>query len=88
MMAGLVSFDWAVKKLLRNKANFDVLEGFLSELLGIDVKVEQLLESESNKQYEEDKYNRVDILVRTEQAERSRRETPHRQTVRIRPQRV
>jgi predicted transposase/invertase (TIGR01784 family) len=64
-MANLVRFDWAVKKLLRNKANFDVLEGFLSELLGFDVKVEQILESESNKSYDEDKYNRVDILVRT-----------------------
>lgn len=64
-MASLVRFDWAVKKLLRNKANFDILEGFLSELLGFDVKVEQILESESNKAYLEDKFNRVDILVRT-----------------------
>jgi hypothetical protein len=24
----LVSFDWAIKKLLRNKANFEILEGF------------------------------------------------------------
>jgi hypothetical protein len=29
----LVSFDWALKKLLRSKANFGILEGFLSELL-------------------------------------------------------
>jgi hypothetical protein len=28
-MGNLIRFDWAVKKLLRDKANFDVLEGFL-----------------------------------------------------------
>ena len=29
----MISFDWAMKRLLRQKANFEVLEGFLSELL-------------------------------------------------------
>ncbi len=61
----LVRFDWAMKKLLRNKANFDILEGFLSELLKFDVFIESILESEGNKQREDDKYNRVDILVKT-----------------------
>jgi predicted transposase/invertase (TIGR01784 family) len=59
----LVRFDWAMKKLLRNKANFDILEGFLSELLGQSIKIKQILESESNKATENDKYNRVDMLV-------------------------
>jgi predicted transposase/invertase (TIGR01784 family) len=68
-MGNLISFDWAVKKLLRNKANFDILEGFLSELLEEDIVVQQILESESNKQSENDKFNRVDILVRTRQNE-------------------
>jgi hypothetical protein len=68
-MGNLVRFDWAVKKLLRDKANFDVLEGFLSELLSFDVKIEQILEGESNKQHKEDKFNRVDILVRSEKDE-------------------
>ena len=27
-----VSFDWAIKKILRDKENFTVLEGFLSEI--------------------------------------------------------
>jgi predicted transposase/invertase (TIGR01784 family) len=52
-----------LKRLLRNKANYDVLEGFLSELLMRDIKVKNILESESNKQYREDKHNQVDILV-------------------------
>ena len=43
-----IRFDWAVKRLLRQKANFDVLEGFLTVLLGEEVKIIELLESESN----------------------------------------
>lgn len=68
-MANLVRFDWAIKKLLRNKANFGILEGFLTELLGMEIKVEQILESEGNKQDAYDKFNRVDILVRTDNDE-------------------
>lgn len=60
----LVSLDWAMKKILRNKANFGVLEGFLSELLREDVTIEEILESESNKDHARDKQNRVDIKVR------------------------
>ena len=43
-MKNLVRFDWAIKRLLRNKANFVILEGFLSELLGEDIKIESILE--------------------------------------------
>ena len=60
-----VSFDWAIKKILRNKENFTILEGFLSELLGFDVTIVNLLESEMNKKTELDKFDRVDILVQT-----------------------
>ncbi|WP_027004031.1 Rpn family recombination-promoting nuclease/putative transposase [Hugenholtzia roseola] len=63
MSKRLIRFDWAVKKLLRNKANFVVLEGFLSELLFEDIKIQKILESEGNQEIEQDKYNRVDILV-------------------------
>jgi predicted transposase/invertase (TIGR01784 family) len=65
MAKKLVRFDWAMKKLLRHKANFDILEGFLSELLHFDLSIESILESEGNKQDEYDKYNRVDILVKS-----------------------
>ena len=65
----LVRFDWAMKKMLRHKANFDILEGFLSELLGDDMKIKQVLESESNKETENDKFNRVDILVENQKGE-------------------
>jgi len=59
----LIRFDWAMKRLLRHKANFDILEGFLTELLGEEVIIKQILDSESNKETEDDKHNRVDILV-------------------------
>jgi predicted transposase/invertase (TIGR01784 family) len=69
MSRKLIRFDWAMKKMLRHKANFDILEGFLSELLRFDVKIESILESEGNKQDEYDKYNRVDILVKSQNNE-------------------
>lgn len=59
-----IRFDWAIKRILRQKANFRILEGFLSELLKEDIEIIEILDSESNKETEEDKYNRVDILVR------------------------
>jgi predicted transposase/invertase (TIGR01784 family) len=65
----LVRFDWALKKLLRNKANFEILEGFLSELLKQDVRIEKILESESNKESRDDKYNRVDLLTEIDSRE-------------------
>ena len=34
MMNRFVRFDWALKKLLRNKANFEILEGFLVDPIG------------------------------------------------------
>lgn len=65
----LIRFDWAVKKLLRNKTNFVVLEGFLSELLFDDIKIQKILESEGNQNTDEDKYNRVDILTQNSKNE-------------------
>jgi predicted transposase/invertase (TIGR01784 family) len=69
MTKKLIRFDWAVKKLLRNKANFVVLEGFLSELLFDDIKIQKILESESKQDTENDKYNRVDILTQNSKNE-------------------
>ena len=65
----LIRFDWAIKRLLRNKANFSVLEGFLSELLKEDITIESILESEGNQLTEADKFNRVDILVKNSKGE-------------------
>ena len=59
----MVRFDWAMKRLLRQKANFVVLESFLSELFGERVKIRNILESEGNKESEDDKFNRVDLFA-------------------------
>jgi len=47
-MRKLISFDWAIKRILRSKANFEILEGFLSELLKEDITILEVLESESD----------------------------------------
>lgn len=54
-----IRFDWAIKRLLRQKANFDVLEGFLTVFIGERITIVELLESEDNQLSAEDKFNRV-----------------------------
>lgn len=68
-MEKLIRFDWAIKKFLRDKANFSVLEGFLSAVLHEEVTVVNLLESESNQEDSSDKFNRVDLLVENSRKE-------------------
>jgi hypothetical protein len=64
-----IRFDWAAKKLLRDKANFDILEGFLSELLKEEIIITGLLESEGNQEEEDDKFNRVDLYAENSKGE-------------------
>lgn len=63
MDSNLIRFDWAMKRLLRDKSNYVVLEGFLSTLLEEDIRICKFLESESNQTNAIDKFNRADILV-------------------------
>lgn len=63
MKDNFIRFDWAMKRLLRDKSNYVVLEGFLSTLLNEDLRICRFLESESNQTDETDKFNRADILV-------------------------
>ena len=69
MASNYIRFDWVMKRLLRNKANFGVLEGFLTTLLKETITIQKLLESESNQEDEFDKYNRVDILAEDSKGE-------------------
>jgi predicted transposase/invertase (TIGR01784 family) len=69
MSRKLISFDWALKRLLRSKANFEVLEGFLTELLKEDISILEVLESESNKDTKLDKFNRVDLKAKNSKQE-------------------
>ena len=65
----MISFDWAIKRLLRQKANFGILEGFLSELLRRKIIIKNIGESEGNRTDEDDKSNKVDILVEADDSE-------------------
>lgn len=69
MANSYIRFDWAMKRLLRNKANFNVLEGLLTTLLKENIYIQKLLESESNQEEEFDKYNRVDMLAENDKGE-------------------
>ena len=65
----LISFDWAMKRVLRSPANFGVLNGFLSVLLNEKIEIEEILESESNRAFADDKSNRLDLKVRDTKGE-------------------
>ena len=64
-----IRFDWAIKRLLRQKANFGVLEGFLTVFLNEPIKIVEILESEGNQQEADDKFNRVDIKAKNSKGE-------------------
>lgn len=59
-----IRFDWAAKRMLRDKANFGVFEGLITVLLNEPVHIVEILESESNQNDADDKFNRVDIKAR------------------------
>ena len=56
-------------RLLRQKANFGVLNGFLTVMLREEVNILEILESESNQESSDDKFNRVDIKARNSKGE-------------------
>ena len=64
-----IRFDWAMKRMLRDKANYAVLEGLLTTLFNEKIIINRLMESESNQEEEFDKYNRVDILAENSKGE-------------------
>lgn len=68
-MANLIRFDWAIKRILRNKADYCIVEGLLTVLLGKKIIIKSILESESNKENKDDKFNRADILAEDEAGE-------------------
>lgn len=61
-----IRFDWAMKRMLRDKANFVVLEGLLTVLFERKITILEILESESNQLSADDKFNRVDIKAKEE----------------------
>ena len=64
-----IRFDWAVKRMLRDKANFAVLEGLITVLTGEQVTIAEILESDGNQVNTVDKFNRVDIKAKNERGD-------------------
>lgn len=64
-----IRFDWAAKRILRDKANFSVLEGLITVLLNENVKIQEILESEGNQEREDSKFNRVGIMAKNDKGE-------------------
>ena len=64
-----IRFDWAVKRMLRDKANFAVLEGLITVLTGEVVKIEELFWNDGNHEKANDKFNRVDIKAKNSKDE-------------------
>ena len=62
-MDTLIRFDWYMKRMLRDKANYVILEGLLTVLLGRPIKIKTILESEGNQENEADKFNRGELLA-------------------------
>jgi predicted transposase/invertase (TIGR01784 family) len=66
----LVSFDYAIKYLLKDKGDYAIIEGFISALLKTqgykDIKIIALLETESNKEDSKSKRSLADLIVEDE----------------------
>lgn len=71
MQNTLLSFDYGIKYLLKNKGDYEIVEGFISALLGTEgygpVKISALLDTESNKERFGLKRSIADIVVVDEQ---------------------
>ena len=63
----LISFDYAIKYLLKDKGDYSIVEGFISALLKTkgykDVKIIALLETESNAEDSKTKRSLADVVV-------------------------
>ena len=64
-----IRFDWAIKRILRDTANKEVLEGLIEVLTGQPVTIMEILESENNKDSQDDKGNRVDVKAKNQAGE-------------------
>jgi len=67
----LISFDYAIKYLLKDKGDYEIVEGFISALLKSygykAVKIISLLDTESNKEYKKGKRSLADLIVEDEE---------------------
>ncbi|GCD80689.1 hypothetical protein [Schleiferia thermophila] len=57
----LISFDWAVQRMLRQKSDFSIPEGFFSVMLDMDISIEEILDPQTNKDFARQKISVVGI---------------------------
>jgi predicted transposase/invertase (TIGR01784 family) len=67
----LISFDYAIKYLLKDKGDYEIVEGFISALLTSEgykpIKIRALLDGESNKESKHLKRSIADVIVEDDQ---------------------
>ena len=61
-----IHFDWVVKRMLRDKANFAVLEGLITVLFGRKITIVEILENKEEQDNARIKFNRVYIKAKEE----------------------
>ena len=70
-MSKLISFDFAIKYLLKDKGNYSIIEGFISAILKEQgykpVKIIALLDTESNREEYSSKKSLADLIVEDEE---------------------
>ena len=86
MTKPLISFDYAIKYILKSKQDYDIIEGFISALFATEgykpIKIKSLLDPESNKEAAHLKKSIADLVVEDEDhntyiVEIERSHTPH-----------
>lgn len=63
MASNYIRFDWAMKRLLRNKANFQILEGFLSILFNEAITILDIFETKRNADDDICERFRINLLI-------------------------
>ena len=65
----LIRFDWAIKNIFKKNKKLDILQGFISDLLQKKITSIKLCDNEGIKDSFDDKSNRVDVHVVSEEGE-------------------
>ena len=62
----LISFEWAMRHLLRDKANLGIIESLVGVVLGVPLKTIRILEEGNDRESLENKHKRLNMLVEDE----------------------
>lgn len=69
MKKKLIRFDWAIKNLFKKNKDLNILQSFLSDLLQKKITSIRLCDTDGIKNASQDKSNRVDVHVTTQDGE-------------------